>query len=1419
MTKITLADIGALNPTTNLPEPQKQEGDGIITQKDVEMAKASLSSPEASRIQSVPYDSMNFTNIYTDDIKQYTKYGVAPTRFFNWDEERAQNQGTGEKWINGLAKAGVTTLGAIAENTLGVVAGIGEMISGGRYYDNFVGKSVDKWNEGMRESFPNYRTQAEEQMSTGQKLLTANFWADTVANGFGYSIGSLATIWMTSGLGVIGRVAKANQLYNASKAVANGVKVGEAMRKGSKARGFVNAAAMGEMGLYMSLAESSVEARETQRNTYDSLVELTREQKINQGFSPELSESELKDIENVSYAAANRNFLTQLPVLMGTNLFMFGKHVAGFKGASKVNKDISFDASLRKVVNSVENQGKYRKAWEKLKPFGQGVLGESFQEGWQFASNVISSDFHTDKFFDAGTASFTSSLYKGIKETLGTQEGLESMLVGGLVGGGMSGVTSIIQKPYAQRQKQAELAKKIIDGGFLTNPNNSMKNFSAQVKVALDMEVARKAGDIKKFKDAQYKLIQYSALAALETGGFDVFMQKLEDSKTLSDAEFAKMFGYDVETDIKDQTGGKSKSEVIKNVQDKLEEFKKVYENVNEMFPSAPRTQGLDRMRMSEEERKTEDAVFNKRANLRNELILSASGIENKMERLDSIQKQMKTLLTETARLNGIKLDTSIDLLLNPSEELLDVEDGKYEAKDEYNLLVNEFDKIEKQLGEKNALAALMPFRKLSEDYLSIFLDKATAIDRYNKLSSSKYFQDLFEETVKANQAEAEQVNKEKQANEDIESAETSDQVKENTPPDASPNTRMKSKVKQRALSKEEQESFKKYRDLNKGKRLEQQLKSLQHIAATQDLSPTERKGLETAITLLENRISKGKKVDKTASEIEGEEINLTADNIVRAENNENIQNNAPKKRPRPKRTPESEDKRRTDTKPTDQGELNVVSANNPNEVINVGTEENPNYKVPVDENGRVIEPDPDTIDGKPIVLQPDILLSENILNEQVEFEIVENDWWKSNEFRDPAFTEDWMHIPIYYKIGNAYVGKLEASVNEDRKAIVDRLMQGKPVVTKISSIKANNFNNTVDDTTAPYFHDPRETFGKDDDILLAFTTITKEKAGIIYQWTLSDVSDNKNKNNEIGLINVALKDVGPNAVNQIGIIIKKENNPEGKARVSIASTANLNATAQKKTLDLLADKNYDQAKEIVANSTDRGAANVNPRYLEFGEFANGNKYIVYASPTLGKLIRINENELTKALKGTGNSTFNIVTETAEKFESKGKSNAKVLNLNIADDLATFLATKKYHVDRTKGNIDGMYTSPVTNIEYPSYQEYLFSSKELGDAAREEGSGYNAILTTDITKKGESMFNSPRVTFLKGNALGDTAQEVIDKKEFKETKFKIPTKPGQQTTLFEEAPAKKAPATKKKKFKRGTKSRDIVDKLGCPKKK
>ena len=93
----------SLNPQTNLQEsPELSQGIKI------ELGNSAYAGTDVADYSL--YDSMNFTNIYSDDISKYQKYNVPTTRYFNWDEERAQNQGTGEKWVNGLAKAGVTTI-------------------------------------------------------------------------------------------------------------------------------------------------------------------------------------------------------------------------------------------------------------------------------------------------------------------------------------------------------------------------------------------------------------------------------------------------------------------------------------------------------------------------------------------------------------------------------------------------------------------------------------------------------------------------------------------------------------------------------------------------------------------------------------------------------------------------------------------------------------------------------------------------------------------------------------------------------------------------------------------------------------------------------------------------------------------------------------------------------------------------------------------------------------------------------------------------------------------------------------------------------------------------------------------------------------------------------------------------------------
>lgn len=102
----------------------------------------------------------------------------------------------------------------------------------------------------------------------------------------------------------------------------------------------------------MSLAEASVESRETQRSTYDGMVEHYLSERPGYTVN-DIPADVLKDFEDVSYDAGNTNFVIQMPVLMGTNLLMFGKQIAGFRGVSKVSKDVIFDSAASKAVNTL----------------------------------------------------------------------------------------------------------------------------------------------------------------------------------------------------------------------------------------------------------------------------------------------------------------------------------------------------------------------------------------------------------------------------------------------------------------------------------------------------------------------------------------------------------------------------------------------------------------------------------------------------------------------------------------------------------------------------------------------------------------------------------------------------------------------------------------------------------------------------------------------------------------------------------------------------------------------------------------------------------------------------------------------------------------------------------------------------------
>ena len=812
-----------------------------------------------------------YTNRRKDSITKFTDYNVPLGQELDWEEIRARNQSTAEQWGRGLAKAGVTTIGAVAENTLGVIFGIGELVSGGSYYDNAIGNSVDKMNEWMRENMPNYLTREEQKMSTFQKLGTANFWADTVANGLGYSLGSIATMYLTGGLGPIGLLTKSmggaskgTALYNATKAVVNGTKLGTKLAKGASALNrTMRAAQVLEAGLMMSLAEASVEARESQKNTYQTLLDGYMQENLldNEGQVP----ADIKaQFEDVSYAAANTNFALQLPVLAGTNLMMFGKQVAGFNAATKATGDVVLDATSRKAASKFANETVWQGVMNRMKPIAMNGVEEAFQEGFQFASGEFAHSYHTDKLKNNGYGDMGKALNAALSKTFGTQEGLESMFVGLLTGGIMGGGQSVVGKDHSKRKKNAQILADAINTGFFDGTTERLGYANASSEVLKRMQAAKERGDIKTYKDEQFKLISYNALQALEMGGYDVYRQKINDFENLNDTEFAEAMGISLvnekgETLTLEQAAGESKSKMLSDINDKIDNLEQVYKNVNDRFALPEQTRGLPRKLMSEEARKAEDQTYRERADLRNQLVLTGAEVQDRTRRMGDLQKDMQETINKSLAANNKMMGTELninDILEDFS--IYQTEPGETDAKDfnvdkRLNDMQQKMNKAYLELAKIDPIAAEQ-LKAQMQDYGRLASDTFAALDIYNKLSSDPYAQATFQRNLKAEQDATLLREQTKAFNEKFDKAESSEDInKILEDPDLPPSLKQKALAKENEFKAKERAEHQKYLT-TAGETIEKKIENLKKIDKTK-LTPVQRAGLNSAINELERQL------------------------------------------------------------------------------------------------------------------------------------------------------------------------------------------------------------------------------------------------------------------------------------------------------------------------------------------------------------------------------------------------------------------------------------------------------------------------------------------------------------------------------------------------------------------------------------
>ena len=468
-------------------------------------------------------------------------------------EYAAQNQSGWEQTVNGISKAGLNIGSVIAGNTAGFVYGLTDWAKTGNFssvYDNSFSQTLNEWNEKLGYQLPNYYTKQEKDMNFFQKATTANFWANDVANGLSFTLGTIASeaIWAyaTGGASIAARMgrwgAKIGQGARLAENAAMAARVGEeavsAGRFGkallgtekvaeglANYKGFVykaldNAVTTGKMskGLANGLAktgeilnttrfiatssgnEAGIEAfhfkKEATENYYRDFERLNGR--------PPTAEESAEAMDKIE-GAANWTFASNMAILGVSNLAMLGSLFKLKSPIGSLQKAVNqklFGIGVKEVEVGGElvMRGLERKAWQKAAGYlykgSAPIVREGmFEEGLQGATTKTANHW-IERQYDPKYLNKVMSLgddaWKAMGEQYGTKEGWNEIGIGGVVGllGGIRVAGRSITHEISDFSRLAEEQEKVV-AKSLNAANVTMKTFVSDINAGRMMTTAK----------------------------------------------------------------------------------------------------------------------------------------------------------------------------------------------------------------------------------------------------------------------------------------------------------------------------------------------------------------------------------------------------------------------------------------------------------------------------------------------------------------------------------------------------------------------------------------------------------------------------------------------------------------------------------------------------------------------------------------------------------------------------------------------------------------------------------------------------------------------------------------------------------------------------------------------------------------
>jgi hypothetical protein len=484
---------------------------------------------------------------------------------YNNEDAYAQGQGWTDKMVNGVGKGLLLTGTTFLQSTLGLANGLARWAIDGRaasFYDNEFNRQLDEINKASEDYLPNYYKDVEKNSSwySPSKLISANFFWDGIIKNMGFAAGAalsgnvyssaikgLSSLPALSKLFSVGKAAEALAATEEGLLAANKVAdtYGKVKGLSDKFLSTYNTLNVGQRAVVAGLATTGEAGFEAFHNLNDFRNEKIREYTEANGVPP--TGQALDEINAAADAVGNSSFLLNTGLLTATNYIQFPKILGASYRAEKgiVNSltreigDITKDAAGN-IIAKPTRFGKIVSTLDKVRPYTFSIA-EGFEEGAQYAIQVGTKDYYNKKYKGDAT-SFLASLSEGVTQTLGTNEGMENVLIGGLSGALMSA-----RGKYAENKEIAanttaaiELFNKYKLSDFTKDTIDSVNRGTI---LQQERENLIRQGDVLESKDKEADYIINYLTPRIKYGRFDLVRSDIEDYRRLAstDEGFAQL--------------------------------------------------------------------------------------------------------------------------------------------------------------------------------------------------------------------------------------------------------------------------------------------------------------------------------------------------------------------------------------------------------------------------------------------------------------------------------------------------------------------------------------------------------------------------------------------------------------------------------------------------------------------------------------------------------------------------------------------------------------------------------------------------------------------------------------------------------------------------------------------------------------